>query len=195
MHEFAEKYFALPKINVFHEDGRGFIERSTEQWDYIIHDVFTGGSVPVHLFTTEMWTAVKKRLSTDGVVVVVHHLPIVVDKNVVGSLEDTSPVISTLLSSFKYCRGFGDPLDATDGPKNMAIFCSSSAVTFRQPNEDDFQGSGMRERVLTEFPKHEIQLTQGDILTDKESYLGVDSALQHWRVIRFVLPAEIWINY
>jgi len=195
VHEFAEKYFGLPKMNIVHEDGRAFVERSQEKWDYVIHDVFTGGSVPVHLFTAEMWTAVRKTLSSDGVVVVVHHLPIVIDKNIVGSLDDTSPVISTLVSSFEYCRGFGDPLDTTDGPKNIAIFCSSSAVTFRQPNQDDFQGSGMRERVLTEFPKHEIQFTQGEIFTDRRGYLGVDSALEHWHVIRTVLPAEIWINY
>ena len=117
------------------------------------------------------------------------------DKNVVGSLEDPSPVISTLLSSFEYCRGFGDPLDVTDGPKNMAIFCSSSAITFRQPLANDFQGSGMRQRVLTEFPSHEILFTGGTILTDKHNYLSVDSALEHWHVIRTVLPAEIWINY
>lgn len=122
-------------------------------------------------------------------------LQAVFDKNVVGSLEDTSPVISTLLSSFEYCRGFSDPLDVTDGPKNMAIFCSSSAITFRQLQDDDFQGSGMRQRVLTEFPSHEILFTGGTILTDKHNYLGVDSALEHWHVIRTVLPAEIWINY
>jgi len=117
------------------------------------------------------------------------------DKNVVGSPNDLSPVISTLLSSFEYCRGFSDPLDSSDGPKNMAIFCSSSAITFRQPLDEDFQGSGMRQRVLAEFPNHEIQFTGGSILTDKHSYLGVDPALEHWHVIRTVLPAEIWINY
>jgi len=183
-------------MNVFHGDGRAFIGRSAEKWDYIVHDVFTGGSVPMHLFTAKMWTSVKERLSSDGVVVVVHHLPTVVDKNLVGSLEDTSPLISTLLRSFEYCRGFGDPLDTTDGPKNMAIFCSSSPITFRLPIEDDFQGSGMRQRVLTEFVNHELLFTQGDILTDTgQSYSGVDSALEHWHVIRTVLPAEIWINY
>jgi len=72
VHEFAEKYFGLPRLNVFYQDGRAFIEESTEKWDYIIHDVFTGGSVPTHLFTAEMWSAVKQRLSRDGVLMVVY---------------------------------------------------------------------------------------------------------------------------
>lgn len=71
VHEFAQKYFGLPQLKVFYKDGRAFIEESAEKWDYIIHDVFTGGSVPSHLFTMEMWSAVKERLSQDGVVVVV----------------------------------------------------------------------------------------------------------------------------
>ena len=58
-------------MNVFHEDGRAFIEQSQEKWDYLVHDVFTGGSVPAHLFTVEMWSAVKGRISEDGVIVVV----------------------------------------------------------------------------------------------------------------------------
>jgi spermidine synthase len=59
---------------VFCEDGRAFVERSVrrgEKWDYVVHDVFTGGSVPAHLFTLEMWNSVKSILSRDGVLAVV----------------------------------------------------------------------------------------------------------------------------
>ena len=76
VHQFAEKYFGLPsKLNVVHKDGRTFIEsagKRGEKWDFIIHDVFTGGSVPSHLFTTEMWTATKAVLADNGVVAVVN---------------------------------------------------------------------------------------------------------------------------
>jgi spermidine synthase len=76
VHQFAEKYFGLPsKLNVFHEDGRAFIEsagKRGEKWDFIVHDVFTGGSMPSNLFTTEMWTATKAVLADDGVVAVVN---------------------------------------------------------------------------------------------------------------------------
>jgi spermidine synthase len=76
VHQFAEDYFGLPKLKgtVAHEDGRAFIERSVEErekWDYIVHDVFTGGSVPGHLFTTEMWASMKAVLAENGVLAVV----------------------------------------------------------------------------------------------------------------------------
>lgn len=74
VHQFAEGYFGLPKLPVAYEDGRAFIERAGEKWDYIVHDVFTGGSVPAHLFTAEMWSATKAALSTDGVLAVVCYL-------------------------------------------------------------------------------------------------------------------------
>jgi len=76
VHQFAEKYFGMPELRgtVVHEDGRKFIERNTQKWDYIIHDVFSGGLVPGHLFTLEMWESVKSKLEDGGVLVVVSSL-------------------------------------------------------------------------------------------------------------------------
>jgi spermidine synthase len=76
VHQFAEDYFGLPKLKgtVAYEDGRTFIERSVktvEKWDYIVHDVFSGGSVPGHLFTTEIWASTKSVLAENGVLAVV----------------------------------------------------------------------------------------------------------------------------
>jgi len=75
VHQFAKKYFGLPKLNVFHEDGREFVKSAAkrgEKWDFIVHDVFTGGSVPAHLFTAQMWAAAKAVLADNGVVAVVN---------------------------------------------------------------------------------------------------------------------------
>jgi spermidine synthase len=78
VHRFAEKYFGLPRLDrVVYRDGRAFIEKSAtigEKWDFIVHDVFTGGSVPPHLFTLEMWTLTKAVLASHGVLAVVHRL-------------------------------------------------------------------------------------------------------------------------
>jgi spermidine synthase len=76
VHKFARKYFGLPRLNVFYEDGREFVEKSVrtgDKWDYVVHDVFTGGSVPAHMFTIEMWNSVKSVLTRDGVVAVVRN--------------------------------------------------------------------------------------------------------------------------
>lgn len=73
VHQFAEQYFGMPKLRgvVSHSDGRAFIEKAKEKWDYIIHDVFSGGFVPEHLFTVEMWISIRKKLAQNGILVVV----------------------------------------------------------------------------------------------------------------------------
>ena len=76
VHQFAQQYFGLPALrgSTVYQDGRKYIENAAttgEKWDYIVHDVFTGGSVPAHLFTREMWQATKSVLSPNGVLAVV----------------------------------------------------------------------------------------------------------------------------
>jgi spermidine synthase len=76
VHCFAEKYFGLPQVKgeVAFADGRGYIEdaaRRGETWDFVVHDVFTGGKVPERLFTREMWRATKEVLKENGVLAVV----------------------------------------------------------------------------------------------------------------------------
>jgi spermidine synthase len=124
VHRFAEEYFGLPSLRVFHQDGRRFIERADENWDIIVHDVFTGGSVPQSLFTREMWNLVRQVLSDDGVLAVVRSVSLTkLIQNFVGSLGDPSveAIMSTLLASFNYCRAFRDPFASDEGPSNTVL--------------------------------------------------------------------------
>ncbi len=73
MTELAKKYFRLkddPRLRIFHEDGRVFLNRNTEKYDAIFGDAFTSKySVPYQLSTLE---AVKKQydsLNENGVVI------------------------------------------------------------------------------------------------------------------------------
>ena len=49
----------------------GRLLRPRDQTDYVIHDCFTGGSVPAELFTKEFWWDLTMTMKTDGVLVVV----------------------------------------------------------------------------------------------------------------------------
>ena len=76
IHSFAQHYFGLPQVKgqVVFADGRRFIEDAAkhgEKWDFVVHDVFTGGKVPERLFTREMWKTTKEVLKENGVLVVV----------------------------------------------------------------------------------------------------------------------------
>jgi spermidine synthase len=76
VHEYATKYFALPKNHipviadaVKHLD---YLAKSTDQkYDYIVHDVFTGGAEPVDLFTQEFLQDLDGVLKPSGAIAIV----------------------------------------------------------------------------------------------------------------------------
>ena len=83
VYDAARTYFGLPDSGegrVFLQDARGFTrnrKRRSEsgedlnKFDAVIHDVFSGGGVPGHLFTLEFWNDLKYSMKEDGVLVVV----------------------------------------------------------------------------------------------------------------------------
>lgn len=77
--DYASKYFDLsPKHNGVVADAVRYMEdvaNSTEdRYDYIIHDVFTGGAEPVNLFTHEFMTNLQASLKPEGVITIVRLL-------------------------------------------------------------------------------------------------------------------------
>lgn len=77
VHKFATEYFNLPSNHIaVIEDATKFVKRAqksipTPQYDYIIHDVFTGGAEPAELFTIEFLGDLKALLKDDGVIAIV----------------------------------------------------------------------------------------------------------------------------
>jgi Spermine/spermidine synthase domain len=77
VYKFAVKYFGLPSnhtpiigdaVHLVHDAQARNI---TTRYDYIIHDVFTGGAEPVELFTQEFLSGLKYLLKEDGVIAIV----------------------------------------------------------------------------------------------------------------------------
>ena len=78
VYKFAVKYFNFPASNnVVIEDAIKFVAKSVAAgedrriYDYIIHDVFTGGAEPIHLFTEEFLWALSDMLTAEGVIAIV----------------------------------------------------------------------------------------------------------------------------
>lgn len=76
VYEFAQKYFELRENNpAVVEDAVKYTARAAnetkEVYDYIVHDVFTGGAEPVDLFTLEFFQNLYTLLKPDGVVAIV----------------------------------------------------------------------------------------------------------------------------
>ncbi|KAJ6628906.1 hypothetical protein B0H10DRAFT_1777443 [Mycena sp. CBHHK59/15] len=217
VYDAARFFFGLPDHSpghVFLEDARTWaagkrarVEAGNKEtlFDIIVHDCFSGGGVPEHIFTLEFWDDLKVALQPEGVVVV----------NFAGMIiSDSSRMISqTLAKSFGNCRVFHDSQGAIPEEQfateliNLVFFCSPSVtpLTFRKARSSDFLDSYLREHVLSTLPTREValELLMGQsedrfILTDHHNPLGKLQDAQghhHWSVMRHVLPDIFWETY
>jgi spermidine synthase len=85
VYDASRQYFGLPDLDsdrIFLEDARVVVAEkrrsalengisSADKYDYVVHDCFSGGGVPAHLFTLEFWEDLKTIMNPEGVVAVV----------------------------------------------------------------------------------------------------------------------------
>ncbi|KAJ6515616.1 spermidine synthase [Mycena sanguinolenta] len=217
VYDAARLYFGLPEHppeNLFLEDARGWAAKrrasigtgkSLPLFDIAVHDCFSGGGVPEHIYTVEFWEDLKAVLHPEGVLVV----------NFAGMIKsDASRMISqTLKTSFGHCRAFHDSQRGLKEEEyeteliNLVFFCSPSEtpLTFREARRADYLDSYLREHVLSGLPEREVplelltgQLDSRFILTDTHNPLGKLQKAQgphHWWLMRQVLPDIFWETY
>ncbi|KAI9729817.1 MAG: hypothetical protein M1834_006565 [Cirrosporium novae-zelandiae] len=210
VYQYALDYFSLPLNHtaVIRDAASVVLEaqatKDTRRYDYIIHDVFTGGAEPVTLFTQEFIAGLRYLLKRNGVVAI----------NYAGDLllPSASIVVKTITSVFPTCRIFRESAASEDKNlvhdfTNLVIFCTNSRkrFSFRLPGPDDFLGSGARQAFL--LPRYEVplskfnlnELSDSDILRMDHTYhlasSQMYSAVGHWNLMRTVLPSSIWENW
>ncbi|KAH7075149.1 S-adenosyl-L-methionine-dependent methyltransferase [Paraphoma chrysanthemicola] len=212
VHHYATKYFALsPNHTAVIDDAVSYVSSKSisapASYDYIIHDVFTGGAEPVSLFTTEFMTGLHALLKDDGAVAI----------NYAGDLTlgSTRLVLNTIHAIFPACRLFRDsPAPEAKQPGeadfiNMVIICvkndhglGTKAVTFREPVREDFLGSLARHNFLV--PQEDLEVKYDFVREgEKGKVMGMkdvgelekyhkEGAVSHWRIMRTVLPSGVW---
>lgn len=223
--EYAVKYFDLaPNHHAVIDDAVHYAAQvannTAQRYDYIIHDVFTGGAEPIALFTDEFLRNLHRALKPDGVIAIVsraspfllphQYLP---SQNYASDLlqPSTHLIIRTVLAIFPSCRIYRETATPTaielaaagQDFTNMVFFCrahSEAPITFREPVERDFLRSGARKAYLV--PKHEILREEfdlkdvGDVLRANNTAMLEEtqqkSAVGHWNVMRTVVPGKIW---
>ena len=91
----AKNYFNLEdsdNLNIYHQDGRVFLNNSTEKYDAVLIDAFNGFSIPYHLTTVEFLESIDNHLTDNGIIVV----------NIPGLLEgDGSDFIYSQYKTYK----------------------------------------------------------------------------------------------
>lgn len=203
--------------NVFLEDARRFVEARSQEistgaeaslYDIVVHDCFSGGGVPEHIFTTEFWGNLKQIMNVEGILVV----------NFAGitNSDSSKMILHTLEHNFKQCRAFHDWMKTLEEDRysdefiNIVFFCTNSnaPLAFRKPNRSDYLGSNLRKYIFQSLDTREVNLAfiretnpekiEKYILTDKYNPLGNlqrKQGFHHWEVMRQVLRDVHWETY
>ncbi|CAK4034054.1 Hypothetical predicted protein [Lecanosticta acicola] len=228
VHAFAVKYFALPRNHTaVLQDAVSWISTTASrpdpgQYDYIIHDVFTGGAEPLQLFNTAFLENLRTLLKPNGVIAI----------NYAGdlSLPLTRRVLHTIAHVFRdkqtppgsaggQCKIYRDsPPEAKDSTTdsnadflNMVVFCRNTPgpIAFRAPTQRDFLGSRSRQHYMRPRPELEIPFPMTTahhrvtdnaddaeilVLGDERRFAGelLEGAIRHWHIMRRVLPDAVW---
>ncbi|KAI0307094.1 hypothetical protein B0F90DRAFT_1813906 [Multifurca ochricompacta] len=219
VYDASRQYFGLPDLGsgrVFLQDARVVVAEKrraalqygasdADRYDYVVHDCFSGGGVPAHLFTTQFWEDLKTIMNPEGVVAV----------NFAGRInsDPAKAILFTLQRSFGQCRVLHDlPLDQPDLVDtfvNLVFFCSPSTkpLSFRSPSEADYAGSHLRAMIFGTLREREVdpKLIRGDtkdgntwVLSDANNQLIAwqkDGALEHWSLMRKIFPESLWATY
>src|SRR5690606_34971179 len=96
----AREYFSYVPTGAVHvQDARTFVRRSEAKYDYIVHDTFTGGSMPEHLLSAEFLEQTRRLLRPRGILAL----------NLVGApegplSEPAAAVFATLHHVFSHVR-------------------------------------------------------------------------------------------
>ncbi|RFU78119.1 hypothetical protein TARUN_4110 [Trichoderma arundinaceum] len=211
VYEFAQQYFQLRENHpAVIEDAVKYTSRvaneTKEIYDYIVHDVFTGGAEPLDLFTLEFLQNLHTLLKPDGTIAI----------NYAGDLMLPTPkiIVRTILQTFPTCRLFRENPFAQDVSDrvgsdftNLMIFCrkTKGVLTFRSPVKADYLESPSRQSFLN--PHNEV--LQRDLFShgkDEEGILRRNetdkfkegqqvSAAGHWVVMRNGLSATFWESW
>lgn len=69
----AEVYFGVnasnPRLHIYNEDGRIFLQKTTQEYDLVVLDAYSKSYVPFHLMTAEFFQLLRQHLTVEGGVV------------------------------------------------------------------------------------------------------------------------------
>lgn len=193
---FAGQYFGFKtRGKVYEEDARTFLSRTSNRYDLIVHDVFTGGTTPEHLLSVEVFQRIRDRLRPGGVLVV----------NFAGYHQGPKAgaswaVARTLRAVFHNVQAFRDspPDEAPDAAGNIVFFATDGALDFAIPEVLRTENT-VCSRVLRNFHKWEVlqHLPEGPIVTDSRNPLArlqLPVAEEHFAAMNHMLPLDVWLH-
>ncbi len=124
--EVAKKYFNLNQsVNAVCDDGRHFINQSTEMYNLILIDIFKAEEQPSHVLTIESLEKIKKMMSENGTLIINWH----------GYLEGDRGIGTSILLNTLKKSGFNYKIAATsdkEDERNLVFFASLNEPLVKQ---------------------------------------------------------------
>lgn len=170
--------------NVSLQDFQGRVRNlASGKYDFVLHDLFTGGSMPAELFSKECFLAVKSSVlrPLTGVLVV----------NFYGFVSGTLTkiIFGRLSGAFAHVRAFRD--EHKSDSANIVFFASDSPLIFDKPKLRDAHGSEMCYQFFVDFSSWELNIRRSDVDVDETPFLN-EISQEHWSGIRHVFPSSFW---
>ena len=209
VYKYALEHFNMPTSRVgivFLDDVFHILERGllSEKYDYILHDVFSGGSQPFQLYTASFFEKLKRFMTSDGVLALNFYGHLVGPK-----AQPTQSVLEALEHVWTYVRCFSDEHDRTDtsahnmvglhfnGNKHWQVFfAADNRIRWDAARLHDtvLQDNSIRTRMLQTFQEHEVDIkaNRADTLV---ASLHDKLAIDHWKAMRKLFSADFWIHY
>lgn len=175
----------------------------THFYDYIIHDVFSGGTVSSSLLEDSVFRTLKRLLRHNGVLVF----------NYVGRVNhpNTLYFFKTLKKFFTNIRAFHDQQVAvkSDVLQNIVFFCADFGIKFKLQKANLRKLNPKDPRYLYELTKQKFKeweidfgavYTQDQLIAPREPLSSLAHyeyllAFEHWSIMRQVIPAAVWNTY
>lgn len=179
----AQEYFGFkPAGDVWVGDARTVIRRLTGPYDVVVHDLFTGGAVPEHMLTVEVFERLGALLRADGLLIV----------NAVGA--PTGPlslpiaaVGRTLGEAFEHVEVFAEyPALSERRPQNLVLVASAAPFAraglpaYLEDHRLEFEGAAAAP-VVTDARNPLARLSQ-----------PVADAFHE--AMRTLYPAAVWVR-
>lgn len=167
----AKKYFNLkddPRMRIFHEDARTYLNRSHERYDVIFGDVYKSRTIPFQLVTREAMKKTHESLTDDGLLLI----------NVISSVEGNNgrllrAMLATLDEFFPQIYIF-----AVDDPEDGKKLQNLMVAAFKTQQKRRFAG------VDADINRYLSQVWAADIPRDmpvlSDSLAPVERYVSEW---------------
>jgi spermidine synthase len=121
----AEEYFGVnasnPRLHIYTNDGRVFLQGTTQRYGLIVLDAYSRSYVPFHLMTLEFFKLVSSHLTNNGIVI----------SNLISGVEtDNDQLLSAEVNTMQavFPNVYAFPVEGTAyiDPQNVEILATNS---------------------------------------------------------------------